>query len=93
MRYAMFNHGHDGDCDCWDIETPADGSGEPPIVYCHVGDDGRLTRPSQPLAGSFREYLEGFCRSHVSSIARQAVRRRMKRLLAELDGRDDQLIP
>ena len=82
-RYIMFNHGHDGDCDCWDMESPPDPSGEPAIVYCSVGDDGRSSRPPQPLPGSFRDYLEAFCRSHVSSIRRTGVRRRIKRLLAE----------
>lgn len=85
-RYVLFNHGHDGDCDCWDLESPADASGGPRIVYCQVGDDGKPTGEPQPLPGSFRDYLESFCRSHVSSIRSKAARRRIKRALGEADG-------
>jgi hypothetical protein len=86
-RYVMFNHGHDGDCDCWDVEQPATGSaGECRIVYCRTDADAvRWPRPPQPLAGTFHDYLDAFCRSHISSITEKSVRRRMKRLLAEHD--------
>ncbi len=51
-HWILINHGHDGDCDCFDVSG---GSGsEYPIYYLNVGF------PRQPtlLAATFREYLE-----------------------------------
>ncbi len=51
LHWVLINHGHDGDCDCFDITAGTDG--EYPIYYINVES------PSAPqlLASTFKEYL------------------------------------
>jgi SMI1 / KNR4 family (SUKH-1) len=55
----LFNHGHDGDCDCFDTRSRTS-SGEHPLLYYSIPDSDQLQPPSipQPLAASFQDYLD-----------------------------------
>ena len=55
----ILNHGHDGDCDCWDTRTITE-TGEHPIVY-HKADSPEYHNPDYVFS-SFRAYLERLCR-------------------------------
>ena len=79
---VMFNHGHDGDCSCWDLRSLSD-QGEHPIVDCKVD----VTYFSGGLKivrryNCFREYLEVFCRAAAPCTPVRQLRRKAKRLLA-----------
>jgi SMI1 / KNR4 family (SUKH-1) len=50
-HWVLINHGHDGDCDCFDITAGKDG--EYPIYYVNVESPGA----PQLLASTFKEYL------------------------------------
>jgi len=78
-RYVIFNHGHDGDCDCWD--TSGQFAGEYPIMYVQMTDMGSV-RFVQPWASSIQEYLDRHAREHGPRCAVKTLRRRAKRLLA-----------
>lgn len=79
-HFVLLDHGHDGDCDCWDLrETHS--SGEHPIVY--VGLDG--VRPSRDARfESFRSYIENFVVLNAARNPKPARRRRAKRMIQEL---------
>ena len=77
---VMFNHGYDGDCDCWDV-TRCSGDGEHPIVYVSLDFDRRRPYGTEPLATSFHDYLETFCRDHLGRIRSRKRKRRARELL------------
>ena len=77
---VMLNHGHDGDCDCWD--TTRTNEGEHPIVYVRLEESGDA-RVGDLLATSFRAYLETYCRQHAPQTPVRALRRRAKRILEQ----------
>jgi len=52
-HWGLINHGHDGDCDCFDIRNVGS-SGEYPIYYINVDSPGQQVL----VATSFREYLD-----------------------------------
>lgn len=51
-HWILINHGHDGDCDCFDVSGGS--SSEYPIYYLNV----EFPRSPTLLATTFREYLE-----------------------------------
>ena len=51
-RWVMLNHGHDGDCDCWDVS--ADGDPEHSIWYVDVETQAEPVL----IATTFKDYLE-----------------------------------
>jgi hypothetical protein len=57
---VLLNHGHDGDCDCWDLSAQQNGN-EYPIVFCNVES---ITPVTKLLALTFHEYVERLCRSY-----------------------------
>jgi hypothetical protein len=77
---VLLDHGHDGDCDCWDTRERTL-SGEHPVVY--VGLDG--VRPSRVVRfDSFRDYVENFVIMSAPRNPNPALRRRAKRMIQEL---------
>ena len=76
---VMLNHGHDGDCDCWDTRVLA-AAGERPIVYVRLDAPERL----HARFATFRSYIEHLAVRHARSVADKAQRRRAKRLIDEL---------
>lgn len=76
---VMLNHGHDGDCDCWDTRIVLP-SGEHPIVSVRVD----AQEPSGAQFQSFRAYAEHLALRHARSLPDKAQRRRAKRLIEEL---------
>ncbi|MBG87583.1 MAG: hypothetical protein CMO80_11880 [Verrucomicrobiales bacterium] len=60
-RYILINHGHDGDCDCWDLEerTP---SGEHPVVHISLeeayNEHPARVRLTDIRYESFEDYME-----------------------------------
>jgi len=77
-RYVIFNHGFDGDCDCWDTEAAYDN--EPPIVYVQLNNNG-IVNSVRPWATTFREYLDRHARHYAPRCSKKGPRRRAKRLL------------
>ena len=75
----MVNHGHDGDCDCWDTRLIAP-NGEHPIVYVRL--EGQ--QPAGAPFESFRSYTEHLALRHARTVSGKAQRRRAKRLIDEL---------
>jgi hypothetical protein len=55
--FVLLNHGHDGDCDCWDMRETTAG-GEHPIVYILFGVAS--PEPSGKRFETFRAYIEYF---------------------------------
>ena len=49
---VIFNHGHDDDCDCFDLRLPPSEQGEYWISYWSPGEDDRS------LADNFPDYLD-----------------------------------
>lgn len=84
---VLLNHGHDGDCDCWDTRCISK-DGEHPIVYFS------LTSPERQLEHykfeSFSQYLEHLCVTHAPHGADRKTRRRVKKILASLNEDDAQ---
>lgn len=76
----MLNHGHDGDCDCWDT-TRRTATGEHPIVYVRLD----AQEPSGAEFGSFRAYAEQLTLRHARGVADRAQRRRVRRLLENFE--------
>lgn len=84
-RYVLMTHGHDGDCDAWDLgATPADG--EYPIVYFDYDCDRNHLSGLKPLAASFADYFDAFVRLKAPRCPVKRLRRRAKRILAEYGG-------
>jgi hypothetical protein len=83
QHFILLNHGHDGDCDCWDIRATAV-DGEHPIVYVDLESDGSEARGI--CFGSFRAYLEHFVRYHAPRAVSRSGRRRAQSLLEECDA-------
>lgn len=56
----MFNHGHDGDCDCFDISAKVADVNEYPLVYCSIPEDEDPSPPTSVISieKTFHEYLE-----------------------------------
>jgi hypothetical protein len=77
----MLNHGHDGDCDCWDTRVVT-ASGEHPIVYVCL-EAQTLESYGTPFQ-SFRAYAEYFALHHSCRVSDKAQRRRAKRLIQEM---------
>ena len=80
-HFIMLNHGHDGDCDCWDTRaiTPA---GEHRIVYVCV--DAPAAEPAERVFESFRAYAEDFALYHARRSPNKAQRKRAVQLIQEL---------
>ncbi|MHB1562101.1 MAG: SMI1/KNR4 family protein [Isosphaeraceae bacterium] len=81
-RYVLMNHGHDGDCDAWDLEASPVG-GELPIVYFNYELDRRLLRGLRFSASSFADYIDAFVRAHAPRCPVDRLRRHAKRVLAQ----------
>lgn len=64
---VMLNHGHDGDCDCWDTSRPPNKNGEFPIVYFSA-TAGEVRNPDYDFP-SFAAYLERLCRAQMKGAA------------------------
>jgi hypothetical protein len=82
QHFVLLDHGHDGDCDCWDTREMAP-SGEHPIIY--VGLEGE--RPCRVgRFNSFREYIENFVILNAPRIPKKSLRRKAKRIIQEFKG-------
>jgi len=80
QHFVLLNHGHDGDCDCWDVRASTV-SGEHPIVYVDMESD---TPDASGLRfESFRAYIEHFVRYQAPRAASSSRRRRAQTLLEE----------
>ena len=79
QHFVLLNHGHDGDCDCWDRRMFT-ASGERPIVYIDLES---ATEPSGRRFETFRAYIENFVRYATPRSAADSRRRRAKLLLEE----------
>lgn len=75
---VLLNHGHDGDCDCWDTRSVGD-SGEHPIIYVDLEGDLEAKEAGFP---TFKDYLEHFCRHHALGIENRRHRKRVKEILS-----------
>ena len=64
---VMLNHGHDGDCDCWNTSRAPNADGEYPIVYFSA-TVGEIHNPNYDFP-SFAAYLEYLCRAHSKGAA------------------------
>jgi hypothetical protein len=79
-HFVLLNHGHDGDCDCWDVRTTG-ANGEHPIVYIAL-ESGRV-EPAGKVFATFREYLEQFARDHAPRAHDPTKRRRATKLVQQ----------
>lgn len=77
----MLNHGHDGDCDCWDTRVVT-ASGEHPIVYVCV--DASTAEVGDRRFENFRAYAEDYALYQAPRVHAQALRRRAEQLIQEL---------
>ena len=75
---VLLNHGHDGDCDCWDLSAQQCGN-EYPIVYCNVESTAPVTKV---VASTFHQYVERLCRSYAPRCPDKRRSHRAKELLA-----------
>ncbi len=81
-HFVLLDHGHDGDCDCWDTREKTS-SGEHPIVY--VGLDG--VRPCRDARfENFRSYIENFVITNATHNPKPSLRRKAKRIIQALGG-------
>lgn len=89
LRYVLLNHGHDGDCDAWDLEAPPIG-GEPPIVYFHYDDEDekedRAIRRLKVSTLSFADYIDRRVRWSAPRCPVEALRLHAERVLGEYGG-------
>jgi hypothetical protein len=85
-HFLLLNHGHDGDCDCWDTREKANAD-EHPIVYICLESDSQQS--IGPRFESFRSYIEDFALRHASHSPNKARRRRAKRLIKQLGATRD----
>jgi hypothetical protein len=83
-HFVLLNHGHDGDCDCWDTREVTS-SGEHPIVY--VGLDGMRPCCVERFE-SFGAYIENFALQGAPKNPKTGRRRRAKRLIQQLQHDD-----
>ncbi len=74
----ILNHGHDGDCDCWDTRTQT-ASGEHPIIYACI--DATAVELGNRTFPSFHAYAEYFILYQVASIQDQTQRQKADRLI------------
>ncbi len=81
-RYVLFNHGHDGDCDCWDTQETVE-TGEHPIVYIDLDADELIPGPVRYRG--FREYIEQYALHQAPRVSDRSDRRRAKRIITELE--------
>ena len=81
-HFVLLNHGHDGDCDCWDTRAVT-ASGELRIVY--VSLDSPESESAQSRFESFRDYIEHFVLHHAPRTPNVEQRRRAKRLIEKYD--------
>lgn len=85
-RYVLLNHGHDGDCDGWDLQGAAGPDGQRPIIYfqydldTYFGDQ-RIT--PKVTDATFAGYLDRYVRAHAVRCPDDNLRRRARRTLAE----------
>jgi hypothetical protein len=88
-RYVLINHGHDGDCDAWDLDASPIG-GEPPIVYFHYDDEeeleDRAIRRLEVSALSFADYIDRRVRWAAPRCSVEALRLHAERVLGEYGG-------
>ncbi len=90
-EFVMLNHGHDGDCDCWD--TAATGSDEElPIVYVYLPNGGKAEIGEQ-LGASFRDYVWQYCQWSAPRSPVRRLRRRAKRILVAEREATEQCTP
>ena len=80
---VLLNHGHDGDCDCWDTSCVSE-QGEHPIIYFDLDSPERHLQDYR--FATFREYLEHLCRVHAPRTSNRNHRRKAKRILSSVDG-------
>lgn len=73
---VLLNHGHDGDCDCWDTRS-INPTGEHPIVYY----DFAMREASVDAHSSFLSYLEAFCRAFGPSVTDPSRSARIREIL------------
>jgi hypothetical protein len=81
-HFVMLNHGHDGDCDCWDTRVVT-AAGEHPIVYVRL-EVAATAHPSGVRFESFRTYVEEFALRRARGIPDRTQRRRARRLIEQL---------
>ena len=62
LHLVMLNHGHDGDCDCWDTSREPNADGGFPIIYFDA-TTGEVRNSNYDFP-SFASYLEYLCRAH-----------------------------
>lgn len=88
-RYVLINHGHDGDCDAWDLAASPTG-GEPPIVYFHYDDEveleDRAIRRINVSALCFADYIDRRVRWSAPRCPIVNLRQHAERVLAEQGG-------
>jgi hypothetical protein len=82
-HFILLNHGHDGDCDCWDIRERT-ASGEHPII--HVSIESSRPELVQNRFDSFRAYVEDFVVTNAPRHPKPGVRRKAKRMIQGLGG-------
>ncbi len=91
-RYVLLNHGHDGDCDAWDLDASPIG-GEPPIVYFHYppldeseDEEDRAIRRLKVSALSFADYIDHWVRWSAPRCPVEPLRLHAERVLGEYGG-------
>lgn len=70
---TLINHGHDGDCDCWDTRRKSP-EGEHPIIYFSLTAP-EFVHPTYSFT-SFHQYVEHLCRTRANRTGAQAARLR-----------------
>lgn len=81
-RYVLMTHGHDDDCDAWDLEG-APSNDEYPIVCFDYDCDRNHLSGLKLLAASFADYIDSFVRWKAPRCPVKRLRRRAKRILGE----------
>ena len=76
---VLFNHGHDGDCDCFDLRTRTP-TGEHPLLYYSVSESSQPQPPFEPitLAPNFHDYLTALATRMAKDEERNRRKRRAK---------------
>jgi len=62
-NFVLFNHGHDGECDGWELDATQD-AGELPIVWLTLGTWDTKIMARRVVAQTFAEYMDDFVRTH-----------------------------
>jgi hypothetical protein len=83
QQFVLLNHGHDGDCDCWDTREIT-ASGEHSIVYVDVGSVS--PEPSGKKFEDFRSYIENFSLHSATDNPNRKLRHRAKQLIEQVQN-------